>query len=423
MLFSQLSTGIDTITQSLPLHDNGTTLISNDGTFELGFFSPGSSTNRYIGIWYKIIPIQTVVWVANRDNPIKNNTNSMLTITKEGNLVLLSNNNQTLWSTNITFTNQNLLSPMVQLLDTGNLVLTENNNKESFLWQSFDYPCDTLLPGMKLGLDLKTGLSRKLTAWKSSDDPSSGYLTWAMVLSNNPEVVLWNGSVEYHRSGPWNGPGFSGQPVLTVTPIVDTKFVNDSNEVYYSYTLRNKSVISVTYLNQTLSRRQRITWIPESKTWRVYESVPRDNCDPYNPCGPNGNCMVNETPICQCLEGFEPKSAQNWNTFDWAQGCVRSEPWSCGVKNKDGFRRFSSMKVPDTRNSWAYKNMTLNDCRAKCLENCSCMAYSNLDIRGGGSGCSIWFGELIDLKLIQASQQDLYIRMAVPDTGNKIIYM
>ncbi|ESW20747.1 hypothetical protein PHAVU_005G011200 [Phaseolus vulgaris] len=418
IFFSQSSTALDSITQSQPLHDDGSTLVSNDGTFELGFFSPGSSTNRYIGIWYKIIPVKTIVWVANRDSPIKGNSSNiksnMLTIANDGNMVLLDSNNQTIWSTNITSLTTH---PLVQLLDTANLVLKEgnknNSNEESFLWQSFDHPCDTLLPGMKLGWDLKKGIERKLSAWKSWDDPSSGNLTWGMLLSSNPELVLRKGSDEYHRSGPWNGAGFSGQPVLRITPIVDTKFVNDSNQVYYSYTLRNKSVISITYLNQTLVHRKRITWIPENKTWRVYESVPRDECDPYNPCGPNGNCMVNETPICQCLEGFEPKSPQNWNTFEWTQGCVHREPWSCGVKNEDGFRRFASMKVPDTRSSWTYGNMALEDCRIKCLKNCSCMAYSNLDIREGGSGCSIWFGDLIDLKLVQASQQDLYIRMAI----------
>ncbi|XP_027922446.1 G-type lectin S-receptor-like serine/threonine-protein kinase At4g27290 [Vigna unguiculata] len=444
VFFSQSSAASDTITQSQPLHDDGSTLVSKDGTFELGFFSPGSSTNRYIGIWYKIIPVKTIVWVANRDNPIKSsnnsNSNNMLTITNEGNMVLLDNNNETVWSTNMTsLTTQPLLSPIVQLLDTANLVVKEgNNNKNSnsnsnnnnekegnFLWQSFDYPCDTLLPGMKLGWDLKKGIERKLRAWKSWDDPSSGNLTWGMLLSSYPELVLKKGSVEYHRSGPWNGAGFSGQPVLRITPIVDTKFVNDSDEVYYSYSLRNKSVISITYLNQTLLHRQRITWIPENKTWRVYESVPRDDCDPYNTCGPNGNCMVNETPICQCLEGFRPKSHQNWNTFDWSQGCVRSEPWSCRVKNQDGFRRFASMKVPDTRSSWTYGNMSLEDCRIQCLKNCSCMAYSNLDIREGGSGCAIWFGDLVDLKLVQASQQDIYIRMAVSgsdeDTRKRVL--
>ncbi|KAK7322484.1 hypothetical protein VNO77_25865 [Canavalia gladiata] len=424
IFFFPISIAIDTITLSQPLYDNGSTLISSDGTFQLGFFSLGNSTDRYVGIWYNVISVKTIVWVANRDNPIQSNNNnnsSLLAISEEGNLVLINNNNnQTFWSTNITTQRSNLL---VRLLNTGNLVVEDdnhdsNNNEENFHWQSFDHPCDTLLPGMKLGWDLKTGLNRKLTAWKNWDDPSSGNLTWSMILTSNPEVILWEGSIEIHRSGPWNGPGFSGQPILRITPIVETKFVNNSNEVYYSYTLLNKSVISITYVNQTLLHRQRITWIPENTTWRVYESVPRDQCDPYNPCGPYGNCLVNETPICQCLEGFEPKSAQDWNTFDWTQGCVRSQPWKCGVKNQDGFKRFASMKVPDTRNSWAYGNLTLEDCKAKCLENCSCTAYSNLDIREGGSGCSIWFGDLIDLKLVSSSQQDLYIRMGVSNTAS-----
>ncbi|KAK2385791.1 G-type lectin S-receptor serine/threonine-protein kinase [Trifolium repens] len=211
--FSQLSTAIDTITQYQSLIDDGHTLVSNDGTFELGFFRPGSSTNRYVGIWYKNIPNRRIVWVANRDNPIKdNNSNStMLVISKEGNLVFLTNNNQTLvWSTNITTQSlsNNTSSHVAQLLDNGNFVLKDNNNSDpqsnnNFLWQGFDFPCDTLLPEMKLGWDLKTGLNRQLTSWKNWDDPSSGDLTWGIVLSSNPEIVMKKGSIEIHRSGPW----------------------------------------------------------------------------------------------------------------------------------------------------------------------------------------------------------------------------
>ncbi|PON53010.1 Bulb-type lectin domain containing protein [Parasponia andersonii] len=44
----------------------GTTLVSKQGTFELVFFSPGSSNNCYLGIWYENIPVRTIVWVANQ---------------------------------------------------------------------------------------------------------------------------------------------------------------------------------------------------------------------------------------------------------------------------------------------------------------------------------------------------------------------
>ncbi|KAK2975346.1 hypothetical protein RJ640_009700 [Escallonia rubra] len=37
----------------------------------MGFFSPGNSKNRYMGIWYKeTLPVRTVVWVANRKTPL-----------------------------------------------------------------------------------------------------------------------------------------------------------------------------------------------------------------------------------------------------------------------------------------------------------------------------------------------------------------
>ncbi|XP_059073442.1 G-type lectin S-receptor-like serine/threonine-protein kinase SD2-2 [Cryptomeria japonica] len=46
------------------------TIISKNGTFELGFFTPNGS-NWYIGIWYAQIPQKTYVWVANSfDKPV-----------------------------------------------------------------------------------------------------------------------------------------------------------------------------------------------------------------------------------------------------------------------------------------------------------------------------------------------------------------
>ncbi|CAN6684302.1 unnamed protein product [Malus baccata var. baccata] len=49
---------------------DGETIISDGGTFELGFFSPDASNKRCVGIWYKKTSNVTVVWVANRDIPL-----------------------------------------------------------------------------------------------------------------------------------------------------------------------------------------------------------------------------------------------------------------------------------------------------------------------------------------------------------------
>ncbi|GKV51530.1 hypothetical protein SLEP1_g58175 [Rubroshorea leprosula] len=209
----RFSYGTDIITLSTNLSD-GRTLVSSDESFELGFFSSGSSAkSRYLGIWYKNIPVKTIVWVANRCNPI-NDTSGILMINSTGNLVLLNQSSgSVVWAANSKKEAQN---PVVQLLDSGNLVLQDRN--AGILWQSFDYPTDTMLPEMKLGWDLRTGLNRQIFAWKSPDDPCPGDLIYGVVPYNNPDTVVRKGSREYSRIGPWNGIGMSGAIQLKPNP-------------------------------------------------------------------------------------------------------------------------------------------------------------------------------------------------------------
>jgi hypothetical protein len=115
------------------------------------------------------------------------------------------------------------------------------------------------------------------------------------------------------------------------------------------------------------------------------------------------------------LEKFKPKSPEEWNKMDWSQGCVRNKELDC--QKGDGFIKFDGLKLPDATHSWVNKDMNLKDCKAKCLGNCSCMAYSNLDIRGGGSGCANWFGDLMDIRLVPGGGQELYIRMHASEIG------
>ena len=102
--------------------------------------------------------------------------------------------------------------------------------------------------------------------------------------------------------------------------------------------------------------------------------------------------------------------------FDWTGGCVHSEEWSCKVKGKDKFTKFSGLKLPDTTHTWVNSSMTLEDCKAKCWENCSCTAFANSDVRGGGIGCVMWFGDLIDMNQMSNVGQDLYVRLAGTET-------
>ena len=147
--FLQVSMATDAISPSQSIIDwNGMSLVSQNGNFKLGFFSPVNSKSRYLGIWYNNIPIQTVVWVANRLHRI-NVSSGILTINSIGNL-FLSQNGTVIWHTYLQKKPRVIGSLVLQLLYSGNLEVRDEKeaNLENYLWQSFDYPTDTWLSGV-----------------------------------------------------------------------------------------------------------------------------------------------------------------------------------------------------------------------------------------------------------------------------------
>ncbi|KAL3651078.1 hypothetical protein CASFOL_007481 [Castilleja foliolosa] len=410
---------LDTITTTRIFRD-GDTLLSSGGNFELGFFSPGNSKNRYVGIWYKKIALRTVVWVANRETPVPN-TSGVLKVIQPGLLVLVNETNDDviLWSTNITSSSPSVQSPVAQLLDSGNLVVRDspNPNPSSFVWQSFDYPTDTLLPGMKLGWNLTSRQEFYLSSWRSNDNPSIGDFTYRCDPSGYPQNVLKKSRIVEYRTGPWNGIRFSGIPSLSKNRIFKYGLVLNKNAVYAHYELLNSSVVSRFTLSQS-GVAQRLTWIDRMQGWGIYMSCPSDNCDMYGLCGAYGTCNVASSPVCRCLNKFVPRDEDGWDRADWSNGCVRRTELSC--RDGDVFLKYSGVKLPDTRRSWFNETMNLEECKGLCLKNCSCMAYSSLDIsRGGENGCLLWFDELFDIRELPEQGQDIYIRMASSELDSR----
>ncbi|MFS7893873.1 putative non-specific serine/threonine protein kinase [Helianthus anomalus] len=63
--------------------------------------------------------------------------------------------------------------------------------------------------------------------------------------------------------------------------------------------------------------------------------------------------------------------------------------------------------------------MTLVDCEKMCKSNYSFTAYTNSDILVTGSGCLLWFGDLIDIRTFALNGDTLYIRMPFLELGNQ----
>lgn len=229
-----VTTTDNTITITNPLTISKT-LVSPQKKFELGFFTPGgpNSDKWYVGIWYREIKETTIVWVANRETPVINSSTSspVLKITQNGSLVIDDGAENHVWS----LEKLNSGTLIAKLLDTGNFVVLSENDSEKVLWQSFDYPTDTLLPGMKLGWDSKTGLNRNITSWRSPFDPAPGNYTFKLDVNGLPEAFLTNRDTVVYRSGPWNGVGFSGVPEMKPTDIMVFEFQMNKDQVYYTF--------------------------------------------------------------------------------------------------------------------------------------------------------------------------------------------
>ncbi|XP_027932221.1 G-type lectin S-receptor-like serine/threonine-protein kinase At4g27290 isoform X1 [Vigna unguiculata] len=387
------------------------TLVSPSQNFELGFFSPGNSTHIYLGIWYKRIPNQTVIWIANRDKPLVNSGGS-LAFSDDGKLVLLSHTGSVAWSSNSSGPAKN---PVAQLLDSGNLVLKDYGN-ERFLWESFDYPSDTLIPGMKLGWNFKTGLNRHLTSWKTTSDPSSGEYTYSVDPRGLPQLFLHKGNKQIFRSGPWYGQQFKGDPVLSANPVFKPIFVFDSDEVSYSYETKD-TIISRFVLSQS-GLIQHFSWNDHHSSWFSEFSVQGDRCDDYGLCGAYGSCYINSSPVCKCLKGFEPKLPQEWERSEWSDGCVRKNTQVCS--NGDAFQQFTGMKLPDAAEFRTNYSISIDHCEKECSKSCSCVAYAKLDINASGKGCIAWFGDLLDIREVSVNGQDFYLRVAASEVGKNM---
>ncbi|KAI5386371.1 hypothetical protein KIW84_072774 [Lathyrus oleraceus] len=421
-IFSFCSCSTDTISIHKPITDGGDLLVSKSKTFALGFFTPGKSTSRYVGIWYYNLPNQTVVWVANRDTPI-NDTSGILSIDPSGNLVLHHNlSTIPIWSTDVSLTQSltnNTSIVIAQLSDLANLVLKLNNTK-TVIWESFDHPTDTMLSYQRVGFDRKSNQSWFLQSWTTDDDPGKGAYTLKFSTNGKPQLFIYNRNNPWWRGGPWNGELLAGVPNLKRDmALFNVTLVEDDNYLALTYNMLDESVITRIVLEKS-GFLQSFTWDSQKSQWSRYLYEPTNQCDNYKTCGSNSNCnpLNYDNFKCTCLLGFEPKFPRDWyDTRDGSGGCVRKKGVSvCG--NGEGFVKVVSLKVPDTSVAVAKGGLSLEECEKECLRNCSCTAYAAVDVRNGGSGCLAWYGDLMDIQKLSDQGQDLFLRVDKVELAN-----
>ncbi|KAH0697205.1 hypothetical protein KY290_014644 [Solanum tuberosum] len=385
-------------------------LVSSNHNFVIGFFGYYSSTlplcKTYLGLGYRSVDSRAIVWVGNELNPLGCFT--ALALTKEGFYVKDIVLGTTVW---IHKPNRTVPSPVLKLLDSGNLVFGDSSNLTAgeYLWQSFDHPLHTLLPGMKLGWDKKTGIDRSMRSWRTEGDPAPGDYLLRLDLGDSgqlPQLVLEKNQRIQSRWGPWDGEKFSGGYALMDNHAFRPIFHSDTDAVFFTFEAKEDSSLILS-LNPD-GKLQFLRWNNNATNfWDEVKTLNMAICDQYSTCGPYGVCTDGDFP-CECPDGFTAASPEEWDKMNFTEGCRRNT--SLNYTDKDVFVKNTELKLPDKATYWGI--LYPQDCEQKCLNKRSCMAYTNININGNGSKCVVWLGDLLDMRRSRIAGNDIFIRMA-----------
>ncbi|XP_059284989.1 EP1-like glycoprotein 2, partial [Lycium ferocissimum] len=177
----------------------------NETLFVCGFLCDYNGTACVFGIllfpnfYNSYLDNPRLVWSANRNNPVR--VDATLQLRKDGGVFLMDSNGTLIWNTS---TSGKIVSGF-NLTEMGNLVLFDKSNDT--IWQSFDHPTDSLVPGQIMAPGQKLISSISATDWNEGmftlDVKSSGL--FAYIESNPRQLYI----TKFAADEPFQFPGVS----------------------------------------------------------------------------------------------------------------------------------------------------------------------------------------------------------------------
>ena len=331
--------------------------LSHSGLYAFGFYQ---QANGYaVGVFLAGIPQKTVLWTANRDDPPAPG-DVTLNFTNDGRLVLQSAQGK----------ETSIASPggatSASMLDSGNFVLF---NSKEIVWQTFDYPTDTILQGQHLS----TG--KELFSSISEYDKSTGLFRLAMQGDGNL-VQYPVGTTDVEQYAYWSSQTYQdGDNVTLCLDVNGQLYLLNSTGTYLTNLTQGvsptKDIVYLMRLDADGILRLYSYNLHQNGNLSVLWSSTNDMCLPKGLCGLNAFCVINDQQAnCKCLPGFAAINQGNQTS-----GCERNfSVESC--KSKDGSLKYTMEEVLNTEWDENYfshlSSISKEDCKAACLEDCNC---------------------------------------------------
>ncbi|KAE9449788.1 hypothetical protein C3L33_18315, partial [Rhododendron williamsianum] len=354
----QRSTNIS-LSSSLTTTGTNSSWLSPSGLYAFGFYRLGSG--YAVGVFAAGVPEKTVVWTANRDDPpVPRNATLAF---RGGRLVLNIPPDQNTYIADVESISA------ASMLDSGNFVLY--NAVRAIIWQSFENPTDTILPGQRL----MNG--NELISSVSEGNHSTGLFFLAMQGDGN--LVSYplgnNGGVQYaYWASGTNGAGNNFTLNLDdkgLLYLLNERGGNIIKNLSTAESSNNGRIYRMTFDADGIFRVYSLTMDPKGN-WSVVWSSTADKCDPKGLCGFNGYCVqIDNKADCRCLPGFNFV-----NPEIWSHGCERNFA-AVSCDNTDGGNAGFAMEemknmIWEDLNYKETKSTNKEDCEQSCFGDCNC---------------------------------------------------
>ncbi|XP_047332312.1 G-type lectin S-receptor-like serine/threonine-protein kinase At5g35370 [Impatiens glandulifera] len=352
------------------IDQSGVFLSSPTAKFIAKITSKPTSSSFYLSVVHS--STNTLIWTANRNQSISDS--GIVNFTSNG-ILVADESGLHVWST------PPFTSPvsLLQLQDSGNLLLLDQSNKT--LWQTFDWPTDTIVSGQRL-------LVGKSLIADVDDENQSESAAYRFTVTGTDSIMQWHGSSYWKLSMETLGFRDSTNSQVSFMEINGSGlylFGGNESVIMIQYPLDNSSSIRIATLEYTGRFRigtlgRRSGEIFNDLTW------PDEDCRIPFFCGGMRLCSGG---VCSCPFGFRA-GLQTPNS------CVPSDasislPSACN-NSSDGENEIENeikyIKLVNTQyfsNNFidpVIENVNLSTCEDLCSGNCSCLAVYHSESSG-----------------------------------------